>query len=114
MPALTTTNPLLKKGGLLKINVYKLQICKFNSLTGFDEETVFFSKNVYCCRGKSKSDVFSTIKYKHNCFTLASSVNSHNKSFQLSFITERPRIRLNCFKYLGPKLLSVSQKLLKT
>ena len=71
----------------------------------------------YCCRGKSKSDVFSTIKkikYEHNCFTLASSVNSHNKSFQLSFITERPRIRLNCFKYLGPKLLSVSQKLLKT
>ena len=39
MPAFTTTKPLFKKTGILKLNdVYKLQICKLmrNTITGFD------------------------------------------------------------------------------
>ena len=55
VPALTTTNPLFVKTGLLKLNdVFKLQVCKLmqNSMTGFDVE--------------------------HKSFTLASSVCSHN------------------------------------
>ena len=56
---LTTTNPLFRKTGVLKLNdVYKLQICKLmpNTITGFDVE--------------------------HNRFTLASSVHSHNTIFK--------------------------------
>ena len=87
VPALTTTNPLFLKTGVLKLNdVYKLQICKLmrNTITGFDVD--------------------------HNRFTLASSAHSHNTRFskKMNFITERPRTRLglNCFKYLGPKFWS--------
>ena len=87
VPALTTTNPLFKKTGVLILkDVYKLQICKLmrNTITGFDVE--------------------------HNRFTLASSVHSHNTRFskKMNFITERPRTRLgiNCFRYLGPKFWS--------
>ena len=83
LPALTTTNPLFKKTGVLKLNdVYKLQICKLmhNTITGFDVE--------------------------QNRFTLASSVHSHNIRFsrKINFINKRPRrLGLNCFRYLGPK-----------
>ena len=87
VPALTTTNPLFIKTGVLKLNdVYRLQICKLmrNTITGFDVD--------------------------HNRFTLASSAHSHNTRFskKKNFITERPRTRLglNCFKYLGPKFWS--------
>ena len=55
VPALTTTNPLLKKACVLKLNnAYKLQICKpiGNTITGFDVE--------------------------NKRFTFASSVHSHN------------------------------------
>ena len=70
---------------MLKLkDVYKLQICKLmrNTITGFDVE--------------------------HNRFTLASSVHSHNTRFskKMNFITERPRTRQNCFRYLGPKFWS--------
>ena len=93
MPALTSTNPLFKKTGVLKLNdVYKLQISKCVTTTGFDVE--------------------------HIRFTLASSVHSHYTRFSksLNFITERLRTRLdlNFFKYLSQKLWSiVSKKLMK-
>ena len=69
MPALTTTNPLFKKTGVLKLkDEYKLQIPKLmhNTIRGFDVE--------------------------HNRFTLASSVHLHNTRFskKINFITKRP------------------------
>ena len=94
LPALTTTKPLFKKTGVLKLNdVYKLQICKLmcNTITGFDVE--------------------------HNRFTLASSVHSHNTIFskKINFITGRTRTRLglNCFGYLGHKFWSSVPKTFK-
>ena len=95
VPALTPTNPLFEKTGLLKLNdVFKLQVCKLmqNSMTGFDVE--------------------------HKSFTLVSSLHSHNTRFskKLNLITERPRTRLglNSFKYLNPKFLaSVPENLKK-
>ena len=87
VPALTPSNPLFVKTGLLKLNdVFKLQVCKLmqNSMTGFDVE--------------------------HKSFTLTSSLHSHNTRFskKLNFITERPRTRLglNSFRYLGPRFWS--------
>ena len=79
---MTTTNPLSKENGVIKLNdVYKLPICKVNSLVGFDVE--------------------------HNRFTFASSVRSHNTRFskKMNFITKRPItiLDLNCFMYLGLK-----------
>ena len=58
VPALTPTNPLFVKTGLLKLNkVFKLQVSKLkqNSITRFDIE--------------------------HKSFTLASSFHSHNTKF---------------------------------
>ena len=46
MPALTLTNQLFMKTGLLKLNgALKLQICKLmkNSMTGFDVEHISFT-----------------------------------------------------------------------
>ena len=44
---------------------------------------------------------------EHKSFTLASSLHSHNKkvSKKLNFIIGRPRtrLRLNSFRYLGPR-----------
>ena len=65
MPVLTTTNPLFKKNGVLKLkDVYILQTCKLmcNTLTGFDVH--------------------------HNRFTFDS---SHNTRFpkKMNFNTER-------------------------
>ena len=92
MPALTPTNPLFTKTGLLKLKyVFKLQLCKLmqNSMPGFEVE--------------------------HESFTLSISLHLHNIRFpeKLNFITGRPRIRvgLNSFRYLGFGL--VSQKILK-
>ena len=58
VPALTPTNPLFVKTGLLKLNdAFILQVCELmqNSLTGFDVE--------------------------HKSFTFASSLHSHNTRF---------------------------------
>ena len=73
MPALTPTNQLFVKTGLLKLNdVFKLQVYKLiqNSMTGFHVD--------------------------HKSFTLASSLHSHNTRFskKLNFVTERPRTRV--------------------
>ena len=89
MPALTLTNQLFMKTGLLKLNgALKLQICKLmkNSMTGLD--------------------------IGHKSFTLASSLHSHNTRLSkvLNFKTEKTRSRLdlNSFRYLGtnPKFWS--------
>ena len=89
--ALTRTNQLFLKTGLLKLNdVFKLQVCILmqNSMTGFD--------------------------VKNKSFTFASSLYSKNTSFfrKLSFITERRGTRLgpNSFRYLGPRFWSSVKK----
>ena len=85
VPALTPTKPLFVKIGLLKLNdVFKLQVCKLiqNNMTGFDVE--------------------------HKSFTLTSSLHSHNTRFskKINFITKRPRLGLNSFRFLGQKFWS--------
>ena len=94
VPALSPTNPLFVKTGLLKLNdVLKLQVCKFiqNSITGFDVE--------------------------HKSFTLTSSLHLHYTRFskKLNFITERHRTRLglNFFRYFGPRFWSSVPESLK-
>ena len=63
------------------------------------------------------SNTITEFDVKHNRFTLASSVHSHNTSIskKMNFITERPRKRLGlnplglsspCFRYFGPKFWS--------
>ena len=50
MPALTPTNPLFVKTGLLKLNdVFKLQVCKLmqNSMTEFDVEHKSFTIAIF-------------------------------------------------------------------
>ena len=87
VPALTPTNPLFVKTGLLKlIDVFKLQLCILmkNNMPGFH--------------------------VGHKSFTLACTLHSLNTWFskKLNFITERLRTRLglNSFRYLGPKFWS--------
>ena len=87
VPALTSTNSLFVKTGILKLNeIFNLQVCKLmlNTLRGFEVD--------------------------HSCFTPISIVHSHNTrhSKNNNFVVERPRTRLglNSFRYLGPKLWS--------
>ena len=87
VPALTPTNSLFVKTGILKCNeVFKLQVCKLmlNTLRGFEVD--------------------------HSCFTPVSMVHAHNTrhSKNNNFVVERPRtgLGLNSFRYLGSKLWS--------
>ena len=94
VPALTPTNSLFLKTGILKFNeVFNLQVCKLmlNTLRGFEVD--------------------------HSCFTPVSMVHTHytRHSKNNNFVIERPRTQLglNSFKYLGPKLWSSVPEIFK-
>ena len=95
VPALTITNPLLLKTGLLKLNeMLDLQVCKLmqNNLSGLDVD--------------------------YSSFTPVYSVQLHDTRFsrKLNYISERPRARLGqtSFRYLEPKFWSSVPDNLKT
>ena len=92
MPALTPTNSLFLKTGILKFNeVFNLQVCKLmlNTLREFEVD--------------------------HSCFTPVSMVYTHNTKNN-NFVIEKPRtgLGLNSFKYYGLICALVFQKFLKT
>ena len=95
VPALTLTNALFLKTGILKFNeMFNLKVCKLmpNTLEGFEVD--------------------------HSCFSSINMVHTHNKRYlkNNNFVVERPRtgLGLNSFKYLGPKLWSSVSEFFKT